>query len=801
MIRNYFKISLRNIRKNSLYSFVNVVGLTTGFVACLLIGIFVWSELTYDGFHQHGDRIAKVYMEFQYSGTLNKADVTGTKVGPQFQRVFPQIESYVRTMKSSHSVSNDSETFEETRILFADKDFFYLFSFNLLQGDPMSVLEGPQKIVLTPTTAKKYFGEESPIGKTLTLDGGEQLYEVTGIVEEAPKNSQIQFDMLISFSSLKASQQEEWRMAKYHTYLLLYESEQLSGLQELILDYMEGLGRSEMGFAEGSSDYWTYYLEPLKSVHLHSAVADSFEPNGNITHIYVFSVIALMIMMIACVNYTNLATAQSVNRSTEIGIRKVMGAGKAQLLKQFLGESSIITMFALTLAILISGILLPWFNSITGKGFSILDFLQPQFLLIAALLTVFISLLSGGYPALVLSNKRLTTILKSGIKSESGGKLRKTLITFQFAVAIFLVSATLIVQRQIFFIQSKNVGYSREQVIVLPIDSRTQDAYEQLKDAFEAHPDIIAVTGAYEDPTDIGWGDGIRAYDDQGAIELAVKATPVDLGYLKTMGMELKAGRDFTAADLPPEDILSEGQLPSASYILNEKAVRDLGWTVEEAIGSTISRDVEGKVVGIVKDFHFESLHQPIGPLLMFLDKKMVRQMFIKVKPSHLSATLSSLEDLWETRISHRPFDYHFLDDDFNALYKSEERTAGLFFIFSSIAITLASLGLFALAAFVTVQRTKEIGIRKVLGASVASVVQLLSKDFIKLVLVALVIASPLAWYAMNRWLADFAYRIDIEWWMFALAGIMAVGIALLTVSFQAIRAALANPVESLRSE
>jgi putative ABC transport system permease protein len=801
MIRNYFKIALRNIRKNSLYSFVNIVGLTTGFVACLLIGIYVWNELTYDGFHQNGDRIAKVYMEFQYSGTLNKADVTGTKVGPQFQRIFPQIESYVRTMKSSHSVSSESETFEETGILYADKDFFNLFSFHLLQGNPVSALADPQKVVLTPATAQKYFGEENPVGKTVTLDGGERIYEITGIVEEAPQNSQIQYDMLISFSSLKAAQQEEWRMANYHTYLLLNDSGQLPGLQEQILNYMEEVGRSEMGFAEGSSDHWTYYLEPLKSVHLHSAVGDSFEPNGNITYIYIFGLIAVMILMIACVNYINLATAQSVNRGTEIGIRKVMGAGKSQFLKQFLGESSTITMLAMVMAVLASGILLPWFNAITGKGFTISEFLQPKLLIVAALLTVFVSLLSGGYPALVLSNKKLTTILKSGIKSTSKGILQKTLITFQFAIAIFLVSAALIVQQQIFYIQGKNIGYEREQVIVLPIDAQSQGLYEQLKDAFEAHPNVIAVTGAYEAPANIGWGDGISAYGDQGPIELAVKATPVDLHYLKTMGMELVAGRDFTTTDLSVVEAATEESHPSAAYILNEKAVRELGWNVEEAIGNTISKGVEGKVVGIVKDFHFESLHQPIGPLLIFLDRTMVRQMFIKLKPNDIPATLASLGDLWETRILHRPFDYHFLDEDFNALYKSEERTAGLFFIFSSVAIALACLGLFALSAFATVQRNKEIGIRKILGASVGSVVQLLSRDFVKLVGIAILIASPLAWYAMNRWLEDFAYRIDIEWWMFGIAGLVAVVIALATVSLQAIRAAVANPVESLRSE
>lgn len=802
MIENYFKIAWRNIRKNKLYSAVNIIGLTTGIVACLLIGLFVSNELTYDNFHENGNRIAKVYMEYQFSGTLNKTDVTGTKVGPQFKRTFPQVETYVRTMKYSHSVSNGMKSFEESRVFYADADFFKLFSFPLLMGNGATALDAPRKIVLTPKTAKKYFGAEDPIGKTLRLDGGNEEYEVTGIVEEAPLNSQIQYDILVSFTSLGASKNEQWKSANYHTYLLLTDANQLPTLEQQIADYMQEVNQTEMGITGGSADYWTYHLERLEAIHLHSAVGNNFESNGNITYIYVLSIVAFLILLIACVNYINLATAQSVSRGTEIGIRKVMGAGKSQLWKQFLGESVAITFLATGLAMVISMSLLPLFNTITGKEFNAALFVRPQALAAILLLSFFISIIAGAYPAFVLTSAKLVTVLKSGIRvSGSGGLLRKSLITVQFVIAIFLVATTLIVAQQLSYIQQKNLGYDREQVVVLPVDTKTKPLFEQLKAAFQNTANVTSVTGSYEDPTSIGWGDGITVDDGHGVRELSLNATPVDLDYLKTMGMQLVAGRDFTRADFTLQDTSDGYKNFRSTFILNEKAASDLGWTAEEAIGKTVMRYGQGTVVGVVNDFHFESLHTPIGPLLIFLDTNTVRQLFIKINTESTAKTLAALESVWRSRVAHRPFDYHFMDDDFNALYKAEARIASLFSLFSGVAIILACLGLFALAAFTTVQRTKEIGIRKVLGANVRNITFMVSKQFLSLVGIAILVAAPLAWWAGNSWLADFAYRIDVSWWIFALAGILAALIALATVSYHAIRAARANPVDSLRDE
>ncbi|SEL54138.1 ABC transporter permease [Parapedobacter koreensis] len=799
MLKNYFKTAWRSFRKNKLYSFVNIVGLTTGLAACMLIGIYIWNEVTYDRFHEKADRIVRVTSDMSRSGSERQFAQTGTKVGPEFKRTFPQVERYVRTSKYAHSVAIGQQSFEEHNVLYADADFFHIFSFPLLQGNANNVLDAPQKAVLSTSAAKKYFGNADPIGKTFRLDGGDREYEITGIAGDAPLNSQIQYDLIISFNTLNASKTEIWGTANYITYLLLQDASQIDPLATAVASHMRQVNQEEMSLPE--NDYWTFHLEPLQAVHLHSPLA-GLESNGNITYIYVLSVVAVLILLIACVNYTNLAIAQSVNRGMEIGIRKVMGAGRPQLLKQFLGESILITSLALVLAVLISVMLLPLFNALTGKLFTAALFFKQGFLLSAAALSVLISLLAGAYPAVVLSSKKLVNILKSGLQvSHSGGKLRQGLIVFQFVIAIFLMAATVIVLNQVSFIQRKNLGYDRSHVLVLPIDGKTRPVYNQLKDAFRANPNVLSVTGAYEDPTSIGWGDGIEADDGTGPKELMLNATPVDLDYLKTMGMELAAGRDFTAADFAVQDTTANYANYRESYILNEKAVMDLGWTPEEAIGKTVSRGSPGTVVGVIKDFHFESLHEPIGPLLIFLDTTMTYQLFVKVKGEHLATTLTTLENAWKARVVHRPFDYHFMDDDFNALYKTEERIAGLFSAFATIAIVLACLGLFALAAFTTAQRTKEIGIRKVLGATLSNIVALVSKQFLLLVGIAVLIATPLAWWAGSNWLADFAYRVDITWWIFAFAGIMAALIALATVSFHAIRAATANPVESLRDE
>jgi putative ABC transport system permease protein len=513
-------------------------------------------------------------------------------------------------------------------------------------------------------------------------------------------------------------------------------------------------------------------------------------------------IIALLILVIACINYTNLATVQSGTRSTEIGIRKVLGAQKTQLFNQFIGESFLLTFLSLMMAVVITILFLPYFNQITGKELSLMTLVRPVPVLVFLMLCVVIAFAAGGYPALVLSGARLINILKSGLRmTSSGGAFRQSLIVFQFFVSIFLIVSTIIILQQLSYIRNKNLGYDRDHVLVLPISQQIQEHYEAVKTEIGRLPQVVSVSGANAEPVFVRWGDGITGDNGHNKFNLDIKALPCDIGFLKTMNMKLIAGSDFTRADLALADTSDHNKNFRYAFILNETAVKELGWTPEQAIGKTVYKNAPGIVKGVVKDFYFSSLHDQVGPLMLFLDRQFTNYYFVKVSGENIPATLQSLEKLWKERSPSQPFEYSFLDDDYNSLYKTEQKTATLFSTFSTLAIVLACLGLFGLAAFTTTQRTKEIGIRKVLGAEVSSIMLLIAKDFLKLTALAVVIASPVAWYFMHRWLQDFAYHITIQWWVFVLAGIGAVLIAFVTVSMQSIKAALANPVKSLRSE
>jgi putative ABC transport system permease protein len=800
MILTYFKIAFRRLQKSRLYTLINLVGLTVGITSCLLIGLFIINELSYDRFNTKAERIVRMTMQFGEGGK-EKFATTGTKAGPQLKRTFPQVESFVRTEIGAPVVKYGNEMYIEKGFLYADSSFFKIFSFRLLRGNPQTVLDAPNKVVITQATALKYFGNEDPIGKTISVGwyGTPKNYVVTGVAANTPENSQIKFDFLGSFVTLDASKREEWWTANYTTYLLLKNKDQLPGFQRQLNAYMIGVSKTEL--KEPANSPLLYNLEPLLSVHLHSAL-DGLEPAGNATTVYILGIIAALILIIACINYTNLATVQSSAKSTEIGIRKVLGAQKLQLFGQFIGESFLLTLLALVLAIFLTVIFMPYFNQLTGKALSFSTLVQPAPLLALLLLCTAIALTSGSYPAFILSNARLINILKSGLKlTSSGGLFRKGLIVFQFTVSVCLIIATIVVVRQLDYMRHKDLGYDREHVMVLSIDEHVRQNYEAIKTDISRVPGVIAVTGANAMPTSVEWGDDISSDEGHGKTNLVITALPSDLGFIKTMNMRLLAGSDFNDDEFKLMDTANKGKNFRYSFILNETAVKDLGWTPEQAIGKTVVKGSPGTVVGVVKDFHFSSLHQPIGPMMLFLDTSFTNYYMVKVSGEKIPATLQALRALWKTRAPTMPFDYRFLDDNYNNLYKTEQRAAGVFSTFSSLAILLACMGLFALSAFATVQRTKEIGIRKVLGASVTGIVGLIAKDFLKLTFIAVVIASPVAWYFMNRWLQDFAYRINMNGWIILAAGGSAVLIAFVTVSVQSVKAALANPVESLRSE
>ena len=793
MIKNYFKIAWRNLKKNRLYAFVNITGLTIGIVSCLLIGIYIKDELSYDRFNDNADRIVRVTMDYFQGGAPQKIAVTGTKVGPQFKRMFPAVSDFVRIEKRSGIMSYNNRVFDEQAILYADPSFFKIFSYKLINGDA-SGLSVPEKIIVTQSAAKKYFDAENPIGKILKI--GTKNFMVSAVAADAPSNSQIKFDFITSFNNLPASKEEKWWEANYITYLLLKDGTRLEPLQKQVNVYMSRVSRTELKM-EGSQ-YLTYHFEPLTSVHLHSNLPDSPEPNGSITYIYIMIVVAVLILIIACVNYVNLSIAQSAGRGAEIGIRKVMGAAKGQLFRQFIGESVFVTAIGVILAIGFAFLLLPSFNQLAGKTLQFSALLDPVILGCIVLLGIGIGFAAGAYPALLLSGVKLAKILKSGFSFTSGQGVRRSLIVFQFVISIFLIITTVVILQQLSFIRNKDIGYNKSNVAVLPINWQMLPKVQGLKNEIANIPGVKGVATANSEPINVGWGDGITTADGKA---ISVNALPMDEDFIKTMQLKIIAGTDYNQTDVLQIDTTNGGKNFQYSFMLNETAAKALGWTPQQAIGKQLSKGSLGRVKAVVKDFNFKSFHDPIGPLLIFLDHFQTQKMFVRIDGQNTVAAIQHIEQIWKSRVPERPFSYKFLDDDYDAMYRSEQRTAGVFTTFSALAIMLACLGLFAVTAYAVVQRTKEIGIRKVLGATIPNIITLISKDFLGLVVIATIIASPIAWFMAHSWLEDFAYRINIQWWIFIVAGAASLLVAAVTVSIQAIKAALANPVKSLKSE
>lgn len=799
MFRNYFKTAWRNLQKNKLYAVINITGLTAGLTACLLISIYIHNELNYDAFNVNASRIVRATMEYKGAGTVNTTATTGTKVGPAFKRNFPEVQEYVRTFINHNVVKSDDKLFDEPRILYADEPFFKIFSFKLIEGNAATALDAPDKIVLTQSMAKKYFGNGTAIGKTLT-SGGKEL-RVSAVCEDVPQNSQLKFDFVTQFFNLGNGVKEEtWWTANWITYFLLNDEKSIDRFQQQVKQYMNTPAVKADAGVEGN-DYLTYNLEPLRKVHLYSSL-EGFEPNGSIKYIYMFAVIALLILVIACANYTNLVTAQAAGRSGEIGMRKVMGASKAQVFFQFVGESLLVTCMAAIFAFVLSIWLIPYFNTITGRQFTADVVLQPIALIGLLLITIVVGFFGGIYPAIILSGTQILGVLKKGFTFTGGNNLlRKTLIVAQFSISAFLIIYTIIILQQMHYMQTKNLGYNKEHVVVLPIGGDMHKDFEALKAAFEQVPGVEAVTASYETPEDVGWGDGITAIDEKGKHEISLNAMPVDLDFIKTMQMQMAAGRDFQQSDFAIMDTTNNYANFKQPYIINETLAKKIGWKPSDAVGKTIEKNAQGPVVGVVKDFNFASMHQPVGPLVIFLGRDYARDFMLRIKGSNIQSILNNLELVWKQRVTGRPFSYHFLDEDYNKLYLAEQRSSALFGIAATIAVILACLGLFALAAFTTVQRTKEIGIRRILGAQVGTILLLVSKSFLQLVGLAILIAMPLAWWFGNQWLQDFAFRISIQGYVFVITAMIVIVLTLVTVGYHAVKAALVNPVKSLRTE
>lgn len=791
MFASYFKIAWRNLWKNKSYTLINMVGLITGITCCLFIGLYILHEVSFDRFQQKGDRLVRVIMEYGYEGKTEKDNYTSTKVMPVFARTFPEVETGVRMELTDMIAHAGGKEVEEKNILFADSTFFRMFSFPVLQGDTATALNGPYKVLLTASTARKYFGNTNPIGQVVELGVNKEIYQVTGILADCPSNSQIPFNMVVSFSSNGQIQESTYWNANYTTYLLLKNNKLRNQLQAKIPGFM----KKEMGQMNDPGAMLTYHLEPFNSIHLHSTY-NGFVPGTSITYIYIIAAVALLLLCIACFTYINLSTARSAERSREVGIRKVSGAGKQQIVWQFLIESVILCLAALLISAGMIYLLMPAFNQLTGSQLQASALFTPSIIIYALSLVVVTGLLAGSYPAFILSAFQPVKVLKGFNPKTAGSWLRPTLIVFQFVISIVLIISTFVVQQQLHYIQNTNLGYNRDQIVVLPMDRQVRKSMSVLKTALLASPDVRSVSAATNAPTQIGGGYTAQTNEMQAkGGGLSVTGIIVDEDYLTTTGIKLVAGRNFTQAEAFDTNARMH-------LMLNETAVAALGWTPEQAINKPLymNNDQPGRVQAVIKDFHFSTLHNPIGPLVFFNDVYR-HTLLVKISGANVSQTIAHLQKVWKSQFRHRPFNYHFLDEDYNNMYQAELRTGRIVNTFSVIALVLACMGLLGLSSYTVYQRTKEIGIRKVLGATLTDITALLSKDFLKLVLIAIVTATPIAWYAMHKWLQQYVYRIHISWWVFALAGAGALVVTLLAVSSQTIKAGRQNPVKTLKAE
>jgi putative ABC transport system permease protein len=797
MFYSYLKIAWRNLLKNKVFSLINVTGLSIGLVCCIMMALYLQHELSYDRFQEKDHRIVRVIMEYSMGGSVSKGNFTSTKVMPAFTKAFPELESGVRMMQAKRVVKYGDHLFNEKRFMYADSTFFQLFSFKVLKGNPAHALDGPRKVLLTTSAAQKYFGAQDPVGKVVKVGSTEIDYLVTGVMEDCPSNSQIKFDFLASFSTLGAIQEETYWNANFTTYLLLKEGASIQNLQAKIPGFME----KEMKAEFTGNDYLTYELEPYNKVHLYSEY-DGFEPNNSITYIYIIGAVALLMLMIACFTYINLSTARSVERAKEIGIRKVSGAMGRQVFWQFITESLLITLIALGICFLTCLLLLPAFNRLAERALQPSALFSPYLLGLAVLIMVTISLLAGSYPALILSRFQPVKVLKGSFKNTGSGlMMRKSLIVFQFVISVFLIVSTFIIQSQLHYIQNKKLGYDRDHVLVLPMDQKVYENFSALKTEFKSDRNVLAVSKAYDAPNNIRGGYNMRNEAMAESHQIMVTANPVDEEFVPANSLQIIAGTNFKEQDIKDVNDVPEGQQATYHFILNESAARALGWKPEEAIGKKmfLGNSRPGFVKAVIRDFHFATLHEPVQPLVLFPGWGSV--LLVKLSGNQLKSTIASLETKWKTLAPHRPFEYSFLDEEYNRMYSAELRLGKVLNLFAAIAVLLACLGLFGLSSYTIQQRIKEIGIRKVLGASVPNIAALLSRDFLKLVVFAALISFPIAWWAMHTWLQDFAYRVNINWWVFLAAGIGTMVVALCTVSFQAIRAGLSNPVKNLRTE
>jgi putative ABC transport system permease protein len=807
MIKNYIKTAIRSLSKNKGFTAINVLGLALGLASCLLIIFYVFDELNYDKYNTKADRIYRVNEDIRFGGNSNSYAVAPAPLASALKTDFPEVEQVVRfRSRGGLQVKKGNQDIQENMVVYADPAIFKVFTLPMIDGDPGTALNDTHSVVITEKAAQKYFNRTNVVGQVLTINDT-ALYKITGVIKNIPKQSHFNFDFFISMASTPEGKDDAWFSSNFNTYVLLRPGTDFNKFQAKIPAFFESHAGPQLQsvlhltFAkfEQGGNYFRINFTPLTKIHLYSNREAELGMNGNIEFIYMFSAIALFILLIACVNFMNLSTARSANRAREVGVRKVLGSPRKYLIAQFLTESIIVTLIGAIIAFFAAWALLPLFDQMSGKELTMTVQTMVWLVPLMIALVLIIGALAGSYPALFLSGFQPIEVLKGKLASGfKGGMLRSFLVVFQFTISIFLIIGTLVIYNQLKYIQNKDLGYNRNQVFTVwnvnVLGNNAKAFKQEVKQLIGVQN--ATMTGALPNA---GYWNSSTVFKgpiaDQKNSVLS-QGWLVDEDYIATLGMKIQSGRNFSK-DMPTD---------STAVIINETAEKMLGF--KNPINQLIYYPQDSKasvlkpyhIIGVMKDFNFQSLRTNVTPLMLFMgDNK--GGLSIRANAANIPALLNQIKSKWAAFSPNQQFNYTFMNQDFDAVYRTEQRMGTIFVSFTTLAIVIACLGLFGLAAYAAEQRTKEIGIRKVLGASMSTIVQMLSKDFIKLVLIAIIIASPLAWWAMNKWLQDFAYRIHIQWWVLAIAGSGAILIAFITISFQSIKAALINPVKSLRSE
>ena len=806
MLKNYVKIAFRNLRRHKAYTVINMAGLAIGLACFTLIILFVQDEWSYDRYHNDAGQIYRLAIETQASEGATKNAQSPPVWPTKMLETYPEIDAAVRLKppRQTWMVRYEDRSFSEKRWVFADSSVFDVFDVPLLRGDPATALSVPYTVVVSEAMVEKYFQGDDPIGKTITIDS-QYDFAVTGVFENVPANSHVHFDFLASFVSMNDPNRLylfnalEGQFPFSYTYLKLADGVTQEAFEAKLPEFIKTHVPPQ--FFQGGRDIKAF-LQPISSIHLYSNLENEIEANGDAAVVYFFLAIALSILLIACVNFMNLATARSANRAKEVGIRKVAGAQRRHLMQQFLGESVLLALVALVIAVGLVLLALPAFGSLAGKVITLGALFAPAFVLALIGVAAAVGLLAGSYPAFFLSAFRPVAVLKGDLRAGSGGDtlLRKVLIVAQFAVSVFLIAWTTVVYNQMEFARNKKLGFDKEHVVVVQLtDPNAANRYQAYKDAVLQDPNVLSVSAAFSKPGGLVGQATMRPYEASDDQSWQVQAYFSDFDFVETMDMDVVAGRALSTAFSTDS---------TQALMINETAARAFGWhDPQNAVGHDLTFGGNNpqpvRIIGVVKDFHSQSVREKIAPTIISFGGVGNPWFFafVRIVPGDFPGTITTLEQTFEEVVPGYAFLYSFLDDDFDRLYQSEAVLGTLLGYFALLAIFIACLGLFGLASFTAEQRTKEIGVRKTLGASVASIVLLLTTAFTKLVLVAFVVAAPVAYVVMDRWLNDFAYHIDVPWWVFPAAGVAALLIAWLTVSYQSVKAALTNPVKALRYE